>query len=324
MHYLPSAPLIISFPLLRAVFGRANEFFYPDPESVHLFPSTDGLFETSTNQVVWTGPTAQDFHYLSMEDIWKSTGDAPVLFLMTPFELPTDSDLSLPEGSGILTELEVDTAARERLTMARAAIVAVLGRNAAFEELFEILFEFDYQGGSRSTFLTTERTSPTTFDPPKLDGFSAELAKQVVEGIQSQDTDTKNRLLLALRWYLLAQRNPLRKNESYVDLFISYWIALESLAGPNEAVASIRRMLKEMHGLQGRSNQSVEDNLFPIGRIFGLRGRIVHEGHTPEIGYKLLSFMDDLFTDILLHTLGLATAHKTDAYLDGSAIGFLP
>ena len=322
---LPAAPLVVEFDLVRAVFGRPQELLYPDPEPIQLFPNPDGAtYEWRPNQVLWTGPSPEDFRYLTDEETWRSTGDGIVLFLMTPF-LPTVAiDEPVATRTSTPTEPGVDNAARERLIVARGAIVAVLGRNAAFEELFEVQLQFDDRGNSRLDRLTSGRLSPRSFDSPKLDGNSAKSARQVVDQIQSLDVDTKNRLALALRWYLLAQRHPLSKNETNVDVFISYWIALESLAGPTEAVPALRKALTEIHSLHSMSNQQLEDSLFPVGRIFRLRGRIVHHGEVPEIGYELLNLMDNLFVDVLLHTLGLPSASKTAAYLDGSAVNLLP
>ena len=328
MPYLPSAPLVMDFPLLRAVLGRTKDFFYPDPELVHLFPSEDGRFIAHPNQVLWTGPDPEDFRYLEEEELYRSTGDAPMLFLMTPFSTgmesaTTEEQIGEGYGFGTVYEFDLDEAAKERLMVSRAAIVTVLGRNAAFEMLFDFLLEFSDDGSNRRIFLTSSRQSPTTFEPPKIDGFSAEQAQQVFEKIYSRDFDSKNRLLLALRWYLFAQRNPLSKDELLVDVFISYWIALESLTGTKDPVSATRNLLAEIHNLSDRSPQHIENNLFPIGRIFGLRSKIVHQRHVPEITDDLLKFMDDLFVNVLLHTLDLPSAYKTNSYLDGSVVSLL-
>ncbi len=81
--------------------------------------------------------------------------------------------------------------------MLRAAIIAILGRNAAFEELFEAHLRI---GSSRARLnIHTSFNFPDTFDSPKLDGHSGALVERVVEKIQSLGTDDKNRVSLALR-----------------------------------------------------------------------------------------------------------------------------
>lgn len=211
-------------------------------------------------------------------------------------------------------------AVREKLALVRSSVTATLGPNAVFEKLFQVDLRVE-QDASQLSGLTSSRISPTTYDPPKLDGFSAGLAQQVVEQTQTLDDDTRGRVLLAMRWYLLAQRHRLEQDESNTDIFVSYWVALEALAMPNTTnIGPVKNVLGQIHNL---SAQGVGEVL-PIGRIFNLRGKILHEGHVPEIPWELLVFMDDLFVDILLHVLGVSATPKTRAYLDGSAKAYLP
>jgi hypothetical protein len=311
MPVLPSASLVMDFRSIqvRAVLGR-DIFLYPDPESFHLFPAPNGSLEEGT-QEVWIITTEGEFLRTTDREMWRSTKDGVLMLLITPSM--TDEEIGdLPT--------EVSPAVREKLALVRSAITATLGQNAAFEKLFEVDLRVK-QDASQISGLTSSRISPTTYDPPKLDGFSAELAQQVVEQTQALDDDTRSRVLLAMRWYLLAQRHRLEQDESNTDILVSYWVALEALAMPNTTnINPVKRILGEIHNM---SAQQVGDT-FPIGKIFNLRGKVLHEGYVPEIQWKLLVFMDDLFVDVLLQILGVAATPKTYAYLDGSAKTYFP
>ena len=209
---------------------------------------------------------------------------------------------------------------REKLMLARSAIIATLGQNAAFERLFEVELRVG-PDVSQLGAITPKRVSPITYDFPRLDGNSVEWAHQMVEKVQSLDDDIKGRVRLALRWYLQAQKQQSEQEESAADVFVSYWVSIEALAMPNTTnIAPVRKALADIHSI---SVQEVND-VFPIGRIFDLRGKILHKGHAPEMRWELLVFMDNLFKDVLLSILDIPAPPNTSVYLDGSAKNYLP
>jgi hypothetical protein len=311
MPILPSMPLVMDFNSIqvRAALGR-DIILYPDPESFHLFPAPNGSFEEGT-QEVWVITPEGEFIRTTDREMWRSTKDGVLMLLLTPSM--TDAKIGHPPTQVLPT-------VREKLTLTRSAIITTLGHNAAFEQLFEIEIRAA-SDASQIGAITSSRLSPTTYDPPKLDGFTAETAQQVVEKIHLLDDETRSRVLLALRWYLLAQKHSLEQDESNTDIFVSYWVALEALAMPDTTnIGPVKSILSEIHNV---SSQQVGDT-FPIGRLFDLRSKILHQGHLLEIRWELLVFMDDLFTDTLLHILGMSATPKTSAYLDGSARNYLP
>lgn len=309
---LPSASLIIDFSEIqaRAVFGR-GEIIHPDHESAQLFPTPDGGSEIRM-QAVWTVPLEEEEQFMRRTDreLWRSTGDGVMLVLLTSL----DANAAHDNESAVLPQ-----GVREKLTLARAAIIAMLERNTAFEQLLETKLTFSQQG-ARMDGLSAMRFSPESFDPPRLDGFGAALAEEVVARVQSLDARMRNRVLLALRWYLLAQRHPLPREESMIDVFINYWVALEALAMPDQRLSTITRIFAEIHD---RTAQEV-GQLLPIGRIFGLRGRVLHRGETPELRHEVLQLMDAVFVDVLVHTLDIDAVPKTSVYMDGSGNDLVP
>ncbi len=319
---LPSAPLIFDLEAIRAVFCR-GELIYSDPSQWDVFSMPNGSFSVGDPHVV--KPSAEgEWVQPDVGEVWKTTKDGMVLLLLTPSmvdeEIRTSSTgtyMSFGEQPAAQM-LKVEGVVKDRLLFTRAAIIAVMGRNAAFEELFTAHLRI---GGGRARLNSHVNFNfPDTFDKPRVDGVSGALVEEVIERIQSLETDDKNRVSLALRWYLRAQSYRSLKEEEDVDSFVSYWIAFESLAMPNENVNSAIAKLATIHE---RPSREIKE-LLPIGRLFGLRGKIVHHGQTPSIGFELLNLMDDLFVDVLLHLLKISAVPKTQAYLDGSANRFIP
>lgn len=215
---------------------------------------------------------------------------------------------------------EVLPEVREKLVLARSAIIATLGQNAAFERLFEVELRVG-PDASQLGAITPKRISPITYDFPRLDGNRVAWAQQIVEKVQFLDDDIKSRVRLALRWYLQAQKQQSEQEETVADVFVSYWVAIEALAMPNTTnIVPVKKALADIHSI---SVQEVTD-VFPIGRIFNLRGKILHEGHVPEMRWELIVFMDNLFKDVLLSILDVPAPPSTSVYLDGSAKNYLP
>lgn len=282
----------------------------PDYDSAYqLFPTPDGETEHEP-QTVYVAFEGEDEMYWTDEMVWRATGDGVLLLLMTPTLTPRGVDDEA---------LQIPFAVTEALTLARAAIIATMGRNAAFEQLFEcelILEEDDSALG----MLGRGRHHPDNYDSPKLDGIHAELSERFVERVEGLGERTRNRVKLALRWFIRAQRHPAPEGELKVDTFVNYWVAFEALAMPNEKPWSAWKKLAAIHDL---TEQEAKD-LFPIGLLQGLRARILHHGQLYPLQEDMLTLMEDMFLDVLLHMLGLLDNPRTARYLDGSANDLMP
>jgi hypothetical protein len=188
----------------------------------------------------------------------------------------------------------VEEVFRERLEITRATIIAIMGRNTTFEELFGVELEVEGDGTTPAnlTFRTPHRDNPDAFDPPKMDEQSLEVVQSIIDKIGRLDEDVRNRVSLALRWYQRAQGYRRTETASDTDGFISLWVALERLVPGTKAVNSINGNLAEIH-----NDQTFEQigELFCLGRISDLRNKIVHEGKRPVIEGTLLRFLAAVF-----------------------------
>lgn len=229
------------------------------------------------------------------------TGPGVLLLFITP--LPVGADM---EASG---------AARERVQYVRSLMVALLGRNAAYRHEFDVDIEFATRSvGSPSSVFTTPED-----ETPEVNKRGLELVATALEKLSSLDSSTQNRIRLALRWYQRSfgdDRLVRDTKEEDIDKFVNCWLAWETLVMERyDDINSITHALADIHG---REVQRIGE-LFPIGRIYGLRADILHHGQMKDLKQGLISFMTNVFADLLLHVLGLPSGENTRRYLDGSA-----
>jgi len=117
----------------------------------------------------------------------------------------------------------------------------------------------------------------------------------------------KNKISLATNWFL--------KSLSFtdVDSFLSKWICLETLCMDNSSnIAPIKDLLATIYGI----SESEVSEQFGIGRIYGLRNEIVHNGHLIEFELSFIYYLNHLVEDCFIHVLGLTPEFKTKQYID--------
>ncbi len=292
---------VMDLGLVRAVFLRGSLLLPYHELLPQLYPTPDGGVELKAETWISVPSLPED------AEIMRPTGEGLLLLLITP---------SVVDGEDV-----AEDAVRENLELARAVIVAVLGRNAAFEELFsaELAYARSEEGEvypAEATYKSLIRDNPMAFAPPTLDDPSTNLVRHVVENIESLDEEDRNRVSLALRWYQRIQGRRATETESDVDGFLSLWVALEVLVAPENPIGSVTSILASIH--TDLSFQQIGE-LFPIGRIFGLRGKILHHGKTPYLEGRLLRFMSAVLVDVLVYKLNLSSTPRTSVYRDGSA-----
>lgn len=229
------------------------------------------------------------------------TGEGVLLLLMAP----------LPDNySG-----NDEDRAKEQITFIRSVMVALLGRNAAYEHEFDMTVEC----GTRTVSHPSAVFAAPVDEQPAVNKGGMELVSAALEKLSALDGSTQNRVRLSLRWYRRSfgdDRIVRNTIEEDVDQFINCWLAWETLLMEryNDHIR-ITRALASIHGLD--LDQTAK--LFPVGRIYALRGQILHSGLLDPLQAGLVRFMADVFADLLLHVLDLPSGENTRRYLDGSA-----
>lgn len=208
-----------------------------------------------------------------------------------------------------------EDAAKERVSLIRSVMVALMGRNAAYKHEFDAPIECTARTvGSLSAVFATP-----VDETPAVNQEGIDLVSTTLEKLSSLDDSMQNRIRLAMRWYQRSfgdDRLVRDTAEGQVDDFINSWLALETLAMEGTTkVAPIVHMLAAIH----ETDAQRAGETFPIGRIQRVRHNIVHEGQIESLKDGLTKFMLDVFADLLLHILGLPSGDNTRRYLDGSA-----
>ena len=238
---------------LRADFGQVRAVFL-QWNAPYLKPDQN-VIELKNGQVTMEPHPLHEYR----------TGKGVLLLLITP--LPVGEDLRTKD------------AARERVRFVRSLIVALMGRNAAYRHEFDIDIEFAnrWLGSPSLTFATPED------EVPRVNQMDVEMVGAALEKLSTLPDSTQNRIRLALRWYQRSfgdDRLVRDTREEDIDKFINCWLAWETLVMERyNDINSITRALAAIHELEVQRSGEV----FPIGRIYGLRADILHHGQIREL-----------------------------------------
>ncbi|MFH1114783.1 MAG: hypothetical protein V1792_12780 [Pseudomonadota bacterium] len=98
-----------------------------------------------------------------------------------------------------------------------------------------------------------------------------------------------------------------------VDSFVKYWISLETLAMKDTTkVRPINEILAKCYDLTVKA----ATNRFHVGRLYGVRGDIVHKGVSKGIDLTLKKYLEAIYLDVLFHKLGLPCEHRAGSLLE--------
>jgi hypothetical protein len=226
---------------------------------------------------------------------WQETPEGFYLLLLAPFDI----------GENIGNELIT----RQKISVAAALFAAFNGRNMVHEHIFDNIVKMS---GGVSSF-----SSPTlnSLFYPKANVSELRINK-IIESdliISSLDESLQERIHISLRWFISAIY------ESGVDAYLKYWIAIETIAMPDTTnIGIIKKIISKIYNM---SIDEVETK-FQIGKIFGLRGRIVHDGQIISIHGNLLKFIEALYIDILFELLHLPSEKKALTMINSNEFDF--
>ena len=98
---------------------------------------------------------------------------------------------------------------------------------------------------------------------------------------------------LSLNWYL---KSVNEKNST--DSFLSYYIALESL-GTNFGEHDIKPLKATIDKIYDNLSSQEVNQLCPIGKVYSLRGSIIHNALEMNIPLFVIEFMRLLYFDLI-------------------------
>lgn len=196
--------------------------------------------------------------------------------------------------------------ARSLIEAGRGLLCAYHGRNVAYLRVSEFMFCAANPAASRS--LTAVFENPLALPVPRLSSAERMQFGVLLKNLNQRDQDRslEDRLHLSCRWFSSAieQGGP--------DAFLRYWIALEALAMPDSTnIATINEHLAQSYGLL--VHQAKER--FLVGRLFGLRTQIVHDGYHGPVPGEVLSYIAAVYIDVLLQVFGLPSEGRAESEL---------
>jgi len=203
-----------------------------------------------------------------------------------------------------------ETEVRQVLQETVALFMAMNGRNAAFELMFDNILPMT---GENTMVISPVVENPLCFPAPDFSSMRLLDIQNVAKAIECLPLEERNRIKLSLRWLESAMR------KHGVDSFLSFWIALETLAMDTTDIRAINQSLAKAYGV------SIQDasQRFGVGRIFGLRSQIVHHGNIAAIHQNLEQYLEALYTDLLLAELHLPSEHKAQLVLSDPGFDLL-
>ena len=169
-------------------------------------------------------------------------------------------------------------------------------------ELNELRHTIRHKGASRSTGYTATCIDMIIVSNNPVTEEQLEAVAVGRRAIAAFDGKKRERLLRALHWQALG-----RWEDDRVDRFIMYWIAVEVLAaGRGKGV--VGEICKKLIAVYPQYKPQLHDI---VGRIYGVRCNIVHEGiRNPDEVRGKLEQLGDILHDLLRHELSLPPENR--------------
>lgn len=237
-----------------------------------------------------------------------------VIEFVTETELQLDASQfqqrTTPEGTYVLAlaPYSIDgapgsePATRDHVREAVGLIGAHFGRNGAYQHLFDNILEL---GTDQISAFSPVVQNPNWFAPVDLSDLGISFLNSAGELITKLKAPEKNRVLLALRWFHYAQFD-----EDGVSGFIKYWVAIETLAMPNSSdIRPIEVALAKAYEISVAEAKKE----FLVGRLFGFRSKIIHDGLMIPIHGQLLKYVEALFVDLFSNFVGVDSPKRAGA-----------
>lgn len=179
-----------------------------------------------------------------------------------------------------------------------ALFAAMNGRNMAFERVVDNIATLK---DDKTTAMSPSFINPSAFPIPDVSKERCETIHKAGLILQKKPDNIRRRIELSLHWYEKGMRSM------GLDGFVNYWIAIETLGMPDTTnIRPLNQCLASAYGI------TIEEatNKFGMGKIFGFRSRILHNGEDLSINQLLSEYMECIFIDILLENLDVISERK--------------
>lgn len=193
-----------------------------------------------------------------------------------------------------------------------ASAVEVTESNLISEKIFEDVVDTE----GRNVAMPKSPTKITSRPFTKPGNFS-ENVRESIENLRGMPDKSEDRFRLSSRWF---QKG--RDEEGMVDKFISWYISLEVYPsqGSTKVTENVRDFLAE-EVLDNKNPSEVKKDL-NLGRITGLRSKIVHNGLSqmseaePDNPGEFLEIVESIVRVSLKSQLGLDYGGELDKWIE--------
>lgn len=148
----------------------------------------------------------------------------------------------------------------------------------------------------------------TITSPTPLSNSQIKEIKNAQNIINDLDEEQHEILIKSLHWWANGEREKDR-----IDRYIKFWISLEILVDGKgqKLVKKVKEQLIQLY-----PNSDEENIRELVGRIFGLRGNIVHEGlREPQEVINYTHQLEAILEDLLSSRLNLQFKAKAEKYM---------
>ncbi|HEY7116641.1 MAG TPA: hypothetical protein VH475_08645 [Tepidisphaeraceae bacterium] len=182
--------------------------------------------------------------------------------------------------------------ARGHVDQAAGLVSAFMGHNAVYTPVFENLVSLRREETAANTpsIRNPWCCRAPDFGPGSLQAIAS--AGRAIEGLAGgKRTRTKR----SLRWFVDAIQSD------GADAFIKLWTATEMIAIPAMGnIDLLCRILGDVYAVHPDAARSQ----YRLGKLYGTRNAIVHAGKHPDLPYPVVAYMEAVYTDVLLQTIG--------------------
>ncbi len=202
------------------------------------------------------------------------------------------------------------TNVEDAICHAVSMMMCVIGRSVAYEHVFDTVYHLN---GKDQTIYSLAIDNYWVFGRPSLGRLSLKYLSLLENKLSSMPVETKNKILLSLRWFKMAC------HDKGIDAFLKFWISIEILSMPKTDIRPLRTFLANAYCIPVANI----DKHFGVGRIYGFRCHNVHDGFMNRIDGHFLRYISCIFSDVLFQILELPPMHKAAACLDDPNTGGL-
>jgi hypothetical protein len=201
--------------------------------------------------------------------------------------------------------------AEDRIDIAVGLLGSFQGRNIVFRKMYVNTYSFETK---RAAAWSEAIPVPLSFRPPRLTAEGVRPVLEAEKAIWSLSEPERNRVHLSLKWFRDAMF------DLGVNAFLKYWFAIETLSMPSTTdIGPLNDILRDVYCLTSRMEASAH---FHTGLLFGLRGRIVHDGKIVPIDGRILLYLEYLYHDILRQLLQIPSERRLEHLLRASGYDY--